>query len=172
MEVNNYRGRRSSLVLFLPVLFIVFLLEITSLPEVVQDYRPDLLSLTLLFFAISEPRKYSIEVAWICGLILDLLTGSPLGVHAMVLALQIYIIISQFKYFAQYALWQQALIIGLVHLIADVIIFWLEHIIGQSNYESTFIVPALTTALFWFPVFLGFGLMYRFFSIGGSTDNK
>ena len=89
MEVNNYRGRRSSLVLFLPVLFIVFLLEITSLPEVVQDYRPDLLSLTLLFFAISEPRKYSIEVAWICGLILDLLTGSPLGVHAMVLALQI-----------------------------------------------------------------------------------
>lgn len=172
MDNNAHQHSHSSLILFLPVLLVVFLLEITSVPEFFKDYRPDLLSITFLYFAILEPRKYSIEVAWLCGIVLDLLTGAPFGVNALILASQIYIIMASFKYFVQYALYQQVIIIAIVHAIADVAIYWLEHILGQSNAESSFIIPAITTAIMWPIVCLILGFLCKILGLVKDSENN
>ncbi len=150
MKLNNVK--RSSLILFLILILITLILEIIGLPVLLQEYRPDLLSLVLIYFTLYEKKKYGLEIAWFFGLILDLLTGAPLGINAAILAAEIYILSKFFTNFIKYRSWQQSITIGLICYMAHVVSYWFEHLIGQSFYETSFIYPAIATAIAWIPV--------------------
>ena len=76
--------------------------------------------------------------AWICGLILDLLTGAPLAINALICAAQVFVIRTQFKRFSNYVIYQQAIIIGLVNIIAHVAAYWLAPLLGAGNFHVNF----------------------------------
>lgn len=144
---------RSSYVLFFPVVLFSLILDIVRLPEVAAPFRPDFLALSLIFFAIFDPRRISIGCAWIAGLLLDLLTGAPLAQNALCLALQIYLIVTQFKRFALFAKWQQMIVILIVNILGHVLGYWISHIAGKVNYDDNIFYPSIITALLWPAVF-------------------
>ncbi len=84
----------------------------------------------------------------------------------------LHIISSQFKRFKLYVFWQQAIIIGIINLIINVIAYWLEHIIGQSYYEVNFILPALFTAILWPLVKFLCLILAQTFSISINEEKK
>ena len=71
---------RSSYLLFFPLLFIVLILEIVRLPAAASQYRPDILGVMLIFFAMTDPKRINIGMAWISGLLLDILSIQTLPI--------------------------------------------------------------------------------------------
>ncbi|MBU3827424.1 MAG: rod shape-determining protein MreD [Candidatus Anaerobiospirillum merdipullorum] len=140
---------RSTYFLFFPLLFMALVIDIIRLPEIINPYRPDILSLCVIFFATFDPARVNIGWAWIAGLLLDLLTGAPLSQHALCLALQVFLILSQFQRFALFALWQQILIILVVNLLGHVLGYWISHLAGQVNYEESIAASSVVTAALW-----------------------
>ncbi len=164
--------KHSSFMLFLPLVFLCLMFEIFRLPEVIAPYRPNLLALVLIYFSVFDPRRINIEIAWICGLLIDLMTGAPLGINALSYALQIYLIVSQFKRFAIFAKWQQLIIIVLVNFLGQVLCFWIGHIMGQTVYEVNFAARTVTTGILWIPTAFICALLCSSFSITPSQDRR
>ena len=150
--------RRSSYVLFFPLLFIMLLFEIIHIPAAVAPYRPDFLATLLIFFVTIDPKRINIGLTWISGLLLDLLSGAPIGSNALVLSAQLCLILVYFKNFVHFMVWQQMLAIGSVNLLCPIAVYWICHIIGQASYTTHFLWQAFVTMLLW-PVFV---LLYRF----------
>ncbi|MBL8330009.1 MAG: rod shape-determining protein MreD [Rubrivivax sp.] len=44
---------------------------------------PDLLALTLVFWAVHQPRRVGVGIAFFCGLLMDVHEGARLGQHAL-----------------------------------------------------------------------------------------
>ncbi len=156
---------RSIYLLFIPLIFITLIFQIMRVPGLNEQNRPDLMVLIILFFAMINPKAIPIELAWICGFVLDILSGAPLGINALLYAAQYYLVVSQFTRFAKYAVWQQALIIGVVNIIANVIGYWIEHIIGQNYYELNFIIPGVIMTFLWPLIYLICMILCRTFSV-------
>lgn len=169
---NNAAPKHSTFLLFVPLAIASMMFMICRLPEAVGPYRPDLLTLVLIFFAIFDQKRISIEIAWLCGLILDLLNGSPLGLNALCCSLQVYLVISQFKKFALFALWQQSIVIALVNFVAMVLGYWIGHIIGQPDYSVSFITHTAVTALLWPPVSLGCAFLCGVFAVSAVKEKE
>ncbi len=140
---------RSSYFLFFPLILAALFVDIIRLPEVLNPYRPDFLSLFLVYFAVYDPRRVGIGWAWCGGLLLDFLTGAPLSQNALCMALQIYLILSQFRRFSQFAKWQQVIIILVVNLLGHVLGYWISHLAGNVSYDGSIVMSSLITALLW-----------------------
>lgn len=169
---NAQEQRRSVYLVFLPLLLICLIFEIFRLPEVLAAYRPDLLTLVLIYFSVFDPRRVNIEIAWLCGLVVDLLTGAPLGINGLSYALEVYLVVSQFRRFALFAKWQQIIIIALVTFLGQVLGFWVGHLIGQTVYEVSFIGPTATTAILWPAAALVCALLCRSFAVNPAVERK
>lgn len=141
--------KHSSYLVFGFSVFTALFLEIVSFPAEIEMFRPDFLALVLIYFAFFDPQRINIGLAWICGLFLDLLTGAPLAINALICASQVFIIHTQFRRFSNYVIYQQAIIIGLVNIIAHVVAYWLEHLLGAGNYHVNFIGTAIATTIAW-----------------------
>lgn len=155
MQLNSQNNEQSRSVyfLFFPCVLAGLFLCIVHLPDRADAFRPDLLSLFLIFFSVFDPRRINMGWAWIAGLLLDFLTGAPLSQNALCLALQVYIIAAQFRRFAQFVLWQQMIIVFTVNLLSHVLGYWISHIAGNVSYEGNLLYPAVLTALLWPVVF-------------------
>lgn len=163
---------RSLIFIFIPLMLVALIFQIIHLSDFMMENRPSLLVLVLIFFSIQDKFRFDIEAAFIVGLLLDLLSGAPLGINALICASHVYIISSQFKRFKQYVFWQQAIIIALINLLINFIAYWLEHIIGQSYYEVNFILPSLFTAILWPAVSFLCQLLAKTFSISLNEEKK
>ena len=93
------------------------ILQIASLPSFIDENRPDFAAIVMIFFATIVGSNICLELAWLTGFVIDLLIGAPLGINALTLCAQVYLISSQFSAFSKYKLWQQALTISLCSLI-------------------------------------------------------
>ena len=149
MAANKKVSYRSSYMLFFPLVFVMMILEIMRLPAIIAAYRPDFTGMLLIFFAVADPRRINVGAAWLTGLAVDLLTGAPLGINGLVLALQVYIIVAHFKTFSTFLIWQQMLVIGLVNFLSNVCVNWFGHLIGQGSYGTNFAWKTLITILTW-----------------------
>lgn len=70
--------------LFIIVSFIIALmLTIFPLPSALAWYRPAWVLLVLMYWLITVPDRVGIVSSFFVGLLLDLLTGSLLGLHAL-----------------------------------------------------------------------------------------
>ncbi|MEI6208882.1 MAG: rod shape-determining protein MreD [Desulfuromonadales bacterium] len=75
-------NRRNALVLFLIVLISV-VLQVTILPvHVISSFKPDLLLIITVFFALQGSYKTGTPLAWLLGLIKDSFSGLYLGLNA------------------------------------------------------------------------------------------
>ncbi len=148
--MNNSKNAHSPLLLIIPLLLITMVLEIMRLPGFLQENRPDFPVIILVFFSAVLRNRTCIELAWLTGLALDLLTGSPLGINALTFCAQVYIIAWQFKKFHTYSLWEQTIVVGCVALVIRTVGYWLAHVILQTSFSLNIIYPSLVMAVLWF----------------------
>lgn len=170
--INAKNPQNSYIFVLIATIFIAMILQVIHLPEIISENRPDFLILIILFFSIHTDFSLKLETAWIVGIILDLLTGAPLGINAFIMCTQVYLIATQFKNFAKFNIWQQTSIIGLINLIVSILGYWIEHIIGQSYYEINFLIPALATAVFWPITYLICSILCNTLSISKADEKE
>jgi len=122
------RERVSTLVL---ALIMAILLTLLPIPDVIEPLRPYWVGLVLVYWALEIREMVSLGMAFTIGILLDTLTGSLMGMHALSLVVMIYLVQrfrARLRFFPP---WQQALSI-LALLVNDRIIrLWISSLLGE-----------------------------------------
>lgn len=136
--------------------FIVALvLEISPWATSFQFFKPAWLVLVLLYWVLAIPTKVSIGFAFIFGLIWDLVLGSILGIHTLVLSVFTYLIALNYLVLRNLSLWQQSLLVVLFICFIRLGIFCIEVILHNSTpFHWQEVYGALVSGLLWPWVFL------------------
>ncbi|MCU7891916.1 MAG: rod shape-determining protein MreD, partial [Candidatus Thiodiazotropha sp. (ex Ustalcina ferruginea)] len=74
-------------------LLVGFILTIMPLPEWAAAYRPQWVALILIYWCMAIPERIGVGIGWTTGLLLDVLTGTLLGQHALGLSVIAYIML-------------------------------------------------------------------------------
>lgn len=146
-------------------LLLALMASIMPMPLSVDAFRPDWVLVVLLYWSLALPGKVNVMTAWILGLLLDILLGSVLGVHAAAMAISCYIIVANYQKIRNFSLWQQALIIGISTATYHILVFWLQHFLTDVVFLSSYLYPVVIDILLWPWVFLLLRKMRRHFSI-------
>lgn len=131
-------------------------MEIIPWPNGLQSFKPAWLVLSITFWALSIPEKVNIGFAFILGLVWDLVLGSVMGVHALVLSVFIYIVVKYHLILRNLSLWLQSLLIILFIFTLRIAIFILELVIHNATFHWQEIFGALISGLLWPWLFLLF----------------
>lgn len=114
-------------ILVISGLFIfTFALELMPWPVTFQSFKPSWLVLVLLYWILAIPNKISIGTAFILGIIWDLILGSILGVHALVLSVFAYLIAINHLVLRNLSLWFQGILTILFVIAIRFSIFLIE----------------------------------------------
>ncbi len=152
-------------VVILVTLLIALIASITPMPLSVDIFRPDWVLIVLVYWCLALPTKINIITAWVMGLLLDILLGSVLGVHASAMALSLYIVVVNFQKIRNFSVWQQALIVGVLAAQYHLVVFWLQRFLSDVVFLPNYLYPVITTVVLWPWVFLLLRRVRRHFRI-------
>ena len=108
------------------------------------------------------PQRYSVGVAWIVGLVLDVAQGTLLGQHALALVM-ITFLTSRFHLLMRvFPMSQLTLTVLALLAIYQFLLFWINGVSGIDAPANSYWGPVVTGTLFW-PLVAGFlsGLLFR-----------
>lgn len=133
---------------------VAMLLAILPMPEWARAFRPPWVSLVLVYWAIALPHRVGVGTGFVAGLVLDVLTGTPLGQHALALSVVVFIAIQLHQRIRVFPFWQQSLgilvvlvvehliglwITGATRGVAPPLLFWAGPAIGALLWPWTFV---------------------------------
>lgn len=130
-------------------LLVALWLAIVPLPDWAAWVRPEWTAMVLLYWTVALPNRVGIGVAWLCGVLLDLLEGSVLGQHAFALAVMTYLALLLYQRLRMFAAWQQAGIVFVLVGIHQLLCNWVETFTGHPSNDLWFLLPAFVSALMW-----------------------
>ncbi len=159
-------GRASNV--WVVVLSLVFagVLAIVPIPAWLGLWRPDWIALTLIYWVIALPHRIGLVTAWLVGLLVDVLEGTLLGLHAAVLTMTAYIAITLYQRLRMFTPLQQSLTILMLIGTGQLLIFWVQAATGQNTAENlTFVISSVTSALIWPLVFVCLRFCRRSFHV-------
>lgn len=146
--------------------FIVALMAtIMPLPIAVDAFRPDWVLVVVLYWCLALPNRVNVITAWLFGLLLDILLGSILGIHAAAMALSVYIIAGNFQKIRNFSVWQQALIVGVLSALYHLLVFWFQRFLTDVVFLPHYLYPVITTVILWPWAFLLLRKIRRHFKI-------
>jgi rod shape-determining protein MreD len=129
-------------------------LSILPLPEWARWARPEWVALVLIYWVIALPQRVGVGMAWLTGLVLDLVEGAPLGENALALAVIAYLALILYQRLRMYAAWQQAGVIFVLIGINQLLCHWVQTMTARVVPTLMFLLPALVSALLWPSVLL------------------
>jgi rod shape-determining protein MreD len=139
--------RESRILIFLTIVTAV-LLSLLPLPDVLLPFKPYWVALVLVYWSLETQDVISLGHAFLIGLVLDILSGSLMGLHALSLVVMVFLVQrfrSRLRFFPP---WQQAFsVLGL--LVNDrIILIWITALLGEP----------LPTWKYWLPPLVGMAL--------------
>jgi len=135
------------------LIILTMAMNIMPWPAPLLNVMPDWVLLVLIYWAIIAPETASVGKAWFIGLLMDALTGQLLGEYALVYAASVFLTEKQHKRIRQFPLIQQSLVVGVILFCSRVLIFWLEHINGQTL-PLSFWLPVISGTIIWPLIFV------------------
>jgi len=133
---------------------IALLLTILPLPTWAQAFRPEWITLVLIYWCMALPNRVSIGWGWAAGLMLDVTLGNLLGLHALAMSIVAFLTIKLYQRIRVYPLGQQALAILVLVAMSQLLILWILGIIGTTPGNWTYWLPSLSSAIIWPWVFV------------------
>ncbi len=126
-----------------------FMLAIMPLPDWAVEFRPDWVTLVLIYWAMALPTRIGVTMAWFAGLLLDVSHGTLMGQHAIGLVLVIYVIHLQHQRLRVASLLQQAIVIFFLLLLKQLLTLWVNGMLGHAPDSWTYFMPTITSTLLW-----------------------
>jgi len=129
--------------------FVAYILTVIPMSETLTKFRPEWVTLVLIYWCIYVPHRVGIIIAWIAGLFMDVIYGVLLGQYALSMSI---VAFSSYKIQTRFRLYpnlQQALVIILLIAILQMIILWVKGINGQAPQTIAYWLPSITSAIVW-----------------------
>ena len=149
------KSRSESRSLILLSLVAAVLLTLLPLPEVMMPFKPYWVAMVVIYWSLETHGTISLGFAFLIGLVLDTLSGSLMGLHALSLVVMVFLVQrfrSRLRFFPP---WQQALsVLGL--LVNDrIILIWISVFLGEPLPTWKYWLPPLVGMALWPWLFLG-----------------
>ena len=146
-------SRESRGLIFLTIIAAV-LLSLLPLPAVLLPFKPYWVAMVVIYWSLETHDIIGLGLAFLIGLILDTLSGSLMGLHALSLVIMVFLVQrfrSRLRFFPP---WQQALsVLGL--LVNDrIILIWITVLLGESLPTWKYWLPPLVGMAIWPWLFL------------------
>lgn len=146
-------NRESRRLIFLTVMTAI-LLSLIPLPEVLLPFKPYWVALVVIYWSLETQDMISLGLAFLVGLVLDILSGSLMGMHALSLVVMVFLV-QHFRFRLRFfPPWQQALaVLGL--LVNDrIILIWITALMGEPLPTWKYWLPPLVGMVLWPFLFL------------------
>lgn len=130
-------------------LCLALMLTMLPLPGWANYARPDWVALVLIYWAMALPMIAGVITAFTFGLLLDVSQNALLGQHALALVIIIYLVQLLYMRIRAYTLIQQAIFVGILLVIKQIIVLWVSGITDTAPENSLYFLPALTGAIVW-----------------------
>lgn len=135
-------------------LLLAFMLSALPLPVSVQWVWPEWVLVVFLYWVIALPHRFGLGWALMLGLLLDLLQGNYLGVNALAMVCVTFLVVLMYRRLRMYRLWQQAFMVFFLVAINQFISYWGQGIGSNTSSGIWFLLPAITSGLLWFWLFV------------------
>jgi len=119
------------------------------IPVWAKNFRPQWVTLVLIYWCLAMPQRVNIGTAWIVGIVQDILGGSFLGQHALVLSVVAFATIKLHLRLRIFPLWQQSLSVLMLLLLDRLLYLWTMEATNQPTPDLWYWVPAFSSALLW-----------------------
>lgn len=134
----------------LMTVIVAFMLAIMPLPDWVVKFRPEWVTLVLIYWVLAYPFRVGVTVAWFAGLLLDVSYGTLMGQNAIGMVLIIYVIHLQHLRLRVASLLQQAIVIFILFIIKQLLTLWVDGMLGRAPQDTwSYFMPAITSTLLW-----------------------
>lgn len=144
---------------------VAMLLTILPMPEWARPFRPQWVTLVLIYWAIALPHRVGVGTGFVAGITLDVLTGTLLGQHALGLSIVAFIAIQLHQRIRVFPFWQQSLGILVLLLIEHLLTFWLTGATRGVTPELAYWAVPPIGALLWPWVFVTLRKIRRHFKM-------
>lgn len=129
--------------------FVALLLMLLPLPLDWRWARPEFVALLSIYWILYYPEKLGIGMAFFVGILQDLVMGSVLGQHALALVLMVYICQLSHQRLKTYGNLQQILWLMLMLAVQQLVVHWVNALIGHNTNFLRYYAPVLISALLW-----------------------
>lgn len=139
--------------LWLTIALALFL-TLMPLPPALDLLRPYWVALVLIYWALEVKGSVSLGGAFVIGLVLDVFSGSLMGMHALSLVVIVYLVErfrARLRFFPP---WQQAL--SVLGLLANdrIILIWIVALLGEPVPTWEYWLPPMVGMALWPWLFL------------------
>ena len=135
-------------------LVVALILMILPLPDWAQMYRPNWMALALIYWSMALPKRVGLWFAFFCGIIVDTSLGTLLGQHALALVIVVFFNLNFYQRIRVLALAQQAVYVFALLLINQVVVAWVEGIMGRPTPLLVYFGAPLVGMVIWPWVFV------------------
>lgn len=135
-------------------LLVALILMILPLPDWAQLYRPNWLALVLIYWSMALPKRVGLWFAFFSGIVLDTSMGTLLGQHTLALVVVIFLNLNFYQRIRVLVLAQQAIYVFALLLINQVLVAWVEGILGRPTPLLAYFGGPLVGMLIWPWVFV------------------
>lgn len=126
-----------------------FILDNLEIPEALAPYRPEFTVAVVLYWTLQTARAFGLLIPWLAGIIQDVHYATPLGQHALAIALCAFLILQFNDWLRNLTGVQQAILMFPIFFLYELTLFCIDGISGQSTDWLWRWAPALTTPLVW-----------------------
>ncbi|WP_020409670.1 rod shape-determining protein MreD [Hahella ganghwensis] len=135
--------------LFFISIVLAFCLGVVPLSGVWVYLRPEMISLVMFYWTLKHPAHFGILIGWGVGVLWDVLVGTPIGVHAIALGLQSYLVLTMIQRLQMYPILQQSFVVFIIVGIVLMLYRWINGIVSHPASDMAYMLAALTSALLW-----------------------
>lgn len=134
----------------------------TSLPDIFSWLRPHWVALVLLYWLMALPEHTGVVTAWMAGLLLDSVTGSLLGQHALGMVGLAWVGLSFYERLRMYSILQQALVVLFAIALLQMLNLAIDVLARNVEWTFSTLLPSLSSALIWPALFVTLRSLRRY----------
>ena len=130
-------------------------------------YAPEWMLLVVIYWAIAMPSNNKMFLAFLSGIILDIVFGQALGVSSLFYVVLIYFTLRLYNSLRYMTIAQQAVVLFFFIFIKQHLLVWLYYIIDRNIDYQALLIGSIISALVWPLIYYTLRFVRRKFHIGG-----
>ena len=135
------------------------------MPESAANWRPAWVALVLVYWCMATPERVGVVVGWTAGLLLDVMTGTLLGQHALALSVLAYVAHHAHRRVRVLPLWRQGITVFVLLFVYQALVLWSNGIRGLPVTAFAYWTSPLVSTLLWPWIFVVLRVVRRRYAV-------
>ena len=130
-------------------------------------YAPEWMLLIVVYWAIAIPSNNKMILAFLSGIIVDIVFGQTLGISSLFYVVLVYFILRLYNSLRYMTIAQQAVVLFFFIFIKQHLLVWAYYIIDRNIDYQALLIGSTVSAIVWPIIFYTLRIVRRKFHIGG-----